>query len=81
MEMELTPNPLVNWKAIWELLLSQRVLVIGWKCLKNVIPVRAIIKSKIKSSDDKFPICEKEEDSVGHALMLCSYARAYWFCL
>lgn len=41
--------------------------------------VRTIIKSKIISSDDKCPICEKEEDLIEHALMLYNYAKATWF--
>ena len=75
---ESNPNPIVNWKALWRLPLPQRVLMFSWKCLENPIPVKAIIKSKNNSTDDKCPICEKE-DSVGHALMLCDYARASWF--
>lgn len=79
--MSLNPNLIINWKALWRLPLPQRVLMFDWKCLKNAIPARAIIKSKINSIDDKCLICEKDEDSIGHALMLCDYARVIWFGL
>lgn len=45
---EADPNPLVNWKDLWSISLPQRVLMFGWKCLKNAIPLRNIVKSKIK---------------------------------
>lgn len=72
---------MVNWKALWRLPLPQRVLLFGWKCLKNVVLVRTVVKSKISSLDDKCPICGKEEESIGHALMRCDFARASSFGL
>lgn len=73
---EADPNPPVNWKDHWRISLPQRVLMFGWECPKNAIPIRTAVKSKIKSIDDKCPICEKNYDIVGHALMFYDYARA-----
>lgn len=72
---EMNLNSPMDWNALWKLPLPQRVLLFGWKCLRNAIPIRAIIKSKSNSMSDLCPICEKQ-DSIGHALMSCDYARS-----
>lgn len=47
----------------------------GQKYLGNDIPIRAVIQFKMNSTIDICPDCEKEEDSVGHALMRWEYVR------
>lgn len=53
--------------------------MIGWKGLRNNIPISDVIKFKMNSMIDICPLSEKEEDSVGHALMRCAYVRVNWF--
>lgn len=50
-----------------------------WKCLRNVVHIIIIVKSKIGSLDDKRPMCGKEEDAIGHALIHCDCIKASWF--
>ena len=66
---------LVNQKDLWRFRLPQRVLIFGRKCFRNIILVRTIVKSKISSLHDTSPICGKEEDSIGHALVHCDSSR------
>lgn len=61
---------MINWKALLRPPLPQRVLIFSWKCLRNDISVRTIVKSKNSTLDDKCRILGKVQDSI--AMLLCT---------
>ena len=70
----------INWKAYWKIFLPQRILLLGWKCLRKAISVRSLLYKRIISSIDMtYPIYGIKNDSVEHALFHYGFARAVWF--
>lgn len=74
-----TPTSCIKWKSLWRISHSQRILLFGWKWLKNAIQVRAYINSKINSVGPWCRICGRVEESINHALLQCEHARTCWF--
>ncbi|XP_025693017.1 uncharacterized protein [Arachis hypogaea] len=67
------------WEAIWRLPIPQKVRMFLWKAANRILPVNAILHQRRIIKTPTCSICQKEDETIEHALLLCPWTRAVWF--
>ncbi|KAH6784204.1 hypothetical protein C2S52_009163, partial [Perilla frutescens var. hirtella] len=71
----LSPNP---WLWIWKLKIPPKIHIFLWRCMRGIIPSKAILLGRVVEVD---PICERcglEIEMTEHALRDCGWAIFFW---
>ncbi|OVA07373.1 Ribonuclease H domain [Macleaya cordata] len=67
------------WKEIWRTKVPHRVQIFAWKCAKNAILVRQILSQRINSGDILCPRCNRESETIIHAIVTWPHVSKIWF--
>jgi len=76
---ELMTTFLANW--IWKLDILPRIQTFVWMCAHNSIGVRKCLGKKGLLEDTNCPLCNKETESILHALLDCEKIKPVWIQL
>lgn len=63
------------WKILWNLHVPNTVKHFLWRACNNLLPTMANLLQRKVVTDSKCPCCEREEESVIHALWCCPAAQ------
>ncbi|RYR27027.1 hypothetical protein Ahy_B02g061353 [Arachis hypogaea] len=67
------------WEAIWRLSVPQKVRIFLWKAVHRILPVNTNLHQRRITATPSCSICQKEDETIEHALLLCLWTRAVWF--
>lgn len=67
------------WNQIWSVKTPQKVKIFLWKICQNALPVRENLFRRQMITSPLCPICNSEQETIEHALLLCSWTRQVWF--
>ncbi|RYR18269.1 hypothetical protein Ahy_B03g062876 [Arachis hypogaea] len=67
------------WEAIWRLPVPQKVRMFLWKTVHRILPVNTNLHQRRITMTPTCSICQKENETIEHALLLCPWTRAVWF--
>ncbi|XP_031111871.1 uncharacterized protein LOC116015844 [Ipomoea triloba] len=51
-----------------------------WRCMRHILPVREVLKSKGVSFGGGCPLCSSQYETISHILCECTVARQLWCC-
>ncbi|KAF6153175.1 hypothetical protein GIB67_031129 [Kingdonia uniflora] len=63
----------------WKNKASPRDQMFAWKCLRDMIPCRDKIASRLSSTNISYPLCLDHTETLHHFLLECAFTRAVWF--
>ncbi|KAK9992498.1 hypothetical protein SO802_027483 [Lithocarpus litseifolius] len=63
---------------IWKVDTYPKIVSFLWLCLHNSIPVREILAARGINCSKVCPICKEQDESIGHLLRDCIFARHIW---
>jgi hypothetical protein len=66
------------WQAVWSVKGPKVVSNFLWKACNGILPTMVNLHKRGISDDPMCPICQREEESVGHILWNCPSARDVW---
>ncbi|XP_042944818.1 uncharacterized protein LOC122278700 [Carya illinoinensis] len=67
-----------EWKVLWQLKVPRVVKMFLWKALIDSLPTRKNLVKRRIVVKSCYPICESEEESIGHAIWNCVSASDVW---
>ncbi|XP_072084658.1 uncharacterized protein [Arachis hypogaea] len=67
------------WEAIWRLPVPQKVRMFLWKAVHRILPVNTNLHQRRITTTLTCSICQEEDETIEHALLLCPWTRAVWF--
>jgi hypothetical protein len=70
----------ILWKSLWKLAIPNAAKNFFWKACQNLLPTKEILVRRKVVKEPFCPICEKEPETVLHALWGYSTARDLWGC-
>jgi hypothetical protein len=68
-------TPLAVWKTLWKLQVPRKVQIFGWRILRGIIPLRAILANRHIGSNGACPICNQGAEDIRHLLFRCTNAK------
>ncbi|XP_023893347.1 uncharacterized protein LOC112005329 [Quercus suber] len=66
------------WKKIWHLNVPPKVWIFAWRVCNNGLPTMLALRCRGLNSSGFCPLCDKELESIQHALFLCPHAKCTW---
>lgn len=66
------------WRVIWNLRVPNTVKHVLWRAYNNLLPTKDNLLQRRVVADNKCPCCEKEDESIFHALWRCPAAQDVW---
>lgn len=66
------------WRKIWRIKAPPKVLNLVWRSLSYCLPTKVMLHQKHVPVDRLCPVCMKEEETISHALIGCSFAVQCW---
>lgn len=82
MEGECSSSTLVSqlWRKIWHLQIPPKVRIFGWRACLNAFPTTLNLRRQGMNTSGFFPLCDKNLESLSHALLYCSHVKHTWSC-
>ena len=68
-----------NWKALWQLPLPLRNIILLWKIIHRILPTVQLLNYRHISIPIQCNFCQQAPETVEHLFLQCSFARAVWF--
>jgi ribonuclease HI len=68
------------WKTIWSLAVQNSVKMLIWKACNNILPTKDNLFKRRVVDHTTCLICERDEETVLHALWACPGAQDAWGC-
>ncbi|XP_065638474.1 uncharacterized protein LOC136071304 [Quercus suber] len=66
------------WKKIWHLNVPPKVWIFAWRVCNNGLPTMLALRCRGLNSSEFCLLCDKELESIQHALFLCTHAKCTW---
>lgn len=73
-------NTVGVWKRLWNADVPEKIKNFGWRALHNGLPVRESLGKRGINLDERCPMCDEEQETITHTLLLCSEIRQMWRC-
>ncbi|XP_042954621.1 uncharacterized protein LOC122291036 [Carya illinoinensis] len=67
-----------EWRDLWRLEVPGKVKILIWKCLNNILPTKDRLYKKNIVDNYLCPVCEREKETIMHALWVCPAAADIW---
>lgn len=67
------------WNTIWGSLVPQKIKNFLWRACHNSIAVKYNLWRKRISPSGRCPLCNADQETVEHMLLVCPWTRAVWF--
>ncbi|KAL0004773.1 hypothetical protein SO802_012334 [Lithocarpus litseifolius] len=71
-------SPPFNYGWIWKLQTLLRIKTLLWLCTHNSIGVKVCLVKRGVVIDELCPICQREPESIIHAIRDCAWVKAVW---
>ena len=71
-------TPLAVWKTLWKLRVPRKVHIFGWRILRGIILLGAILIERHIGSNGACPICNQGSEDIRHLLFQCTSATELW---
>lgn len=71
-------TPLAVWNTLWKLQVPRRIQIFGWRILRGIVPLKAILMNRHVGSNGACPICHQGAEDVKHLLFQCVHAKDVW---
>ena len=78
MMIQATPDPLFSTSWIWKAKTLPRIKTFLWMCSHNSIGVKSCLVRRGVVNDEMCPVCQRELESILHALKDCSSVKSIW---
>lgn len=73
------PNDKKIWMGLWKAKgLAPKLKLFIWRCILNALPVREVIGARIQTVPADCTLCQRQVESVEHAIFGCEFPRAAW---
>ncbi|KAM6564495.1 hypothetical protein CsatB_024493 [Cannabis sativa] len=66
------------WSKFWKLQLPSKLRIFVWKVFHNVLPVASELNRRHIAASPYCPLCKLQQETIPHALFLCSRAKEVW---
>ena len=66
------------WRSLWKLRVPNKIKVFAWRALYDILPTRENLARRRIVTDGTCELCQRENESVFHALWECSVAKGVW---
>ncbi|XP_031120427.1 uncharacterized protein LOC116023565 [Ipomoea triloba] len=66
------------WDRLWKLPVSPKVKNLLWRCARNIVPVRDVLKQKHVYIGGGCPLCANAVETVEHLFCMCEVASQVW---
>ncbi|XP_031094434.1 uncharacterized protein LOC115998904 [Ipomoea triloba] len=63
--------PKVEWRKLWSSKIPPKVRNFLWRCVKNILPVREVLRTKGVVVSGGCPLCPSNFETVNHIFPLC----------
>ncbi|XP_019157575.1 PREDICTED: uncharacterized protein LOC109154171 [Ipomoea nil] len=67
-----------EWQRLWVLPILPKVKNFLWRCMRNVLPVREILKTKHVWASGGCPFCTYDRETMEHHFCLCPMVNQVW---
>lgn len=67
------------WKALWRAKVPGKVEIFVWRGCMDALPSKVNLKNRRVLPEDICGFCNKEAETVVHALLQCPHSAAIWF--
>ncbi|RYR08900.1 hypothetical protein Ahy_B05g076767 [Arachis hypogaea] len=67
------------WETIWRVSVPGKVRMFLWKAVHRILPVNTNLYQRKSAITPRCSICQEEDETIEHALLLCPWTRAVWF--
>ena len=68
------------FKIIWNLKIPPRAIAFCWRIFRNRLPTKANLRKRhITLPSYKCPLCDSEEEDIGHIMFSCRITRNLWW--
>ncbi|XP_028792570.1 uncharacterized protein LOC114748364 [Neltuma alba] len=67
------------WKKVWRIKALPKIIHFIWRCLVRALPVREELARRKCRVPVNCPICNKEVETIEHALFTYPWAKSVWF--
>ncbi|KAH1246485.1 hypothetical protein GmHk_06G016557 [Glycine max] len=75
-----TDNEDRTFEIIWNLKIPPRASAFSWRLLRNRLPTKANLrKRQITLLSYRCPLCDHEEEDIGHIMFSCRITRSLWW--
>lgn len=69
------------WRDLWSTRAPPKTLNLTWRALSDCLPSLVQLQLKRVPIHTLCPVCQEEEESTLHSLVLCNFARQCWWIL
>ena len=66
------------WRSLWKLHVPNKIKVFAWRALHDSLPTRENLARRRIVTDGTCELCQRENESVLHALWECNVAKGVW---
>jgi len=66
------------WKQLWKLHCPGKAKILFWAILENKVPTWDILKKRFLHGPGFCALCRKDEETIHHLFVQCSYTQAIW---
>lgn len=67
-----------GWRKLWQIKVPPKVTHVCWRALTDCLPTMSMLYSRYVPVQLNCPVCNAGEETIGHALVSCSFATACW---
>ncbi|KAM6590400.1 hypothetical protein CsatA_013005 [Cannabis sativa] len=68
------------WKRLWSLKISPKISNFLWRAASGVLPTFFQLQKRHVLVNANCPLCNTSIETIQHALVECSFAKAAWHC-
>ena len=66
------------WVEVWKMRVTPKIRSFLWRACTNTLPVKLTLKRRHLTEEDRCPLCQKNEESQSHAIMMCEKIQGLW---
>lgn len=67
-----------HWPSLWKLKIPGKVKILWWRIIKEIIPVRDVLRRRGVDLDTAFPLCANHPETIKHLFLDCSKTQEVW---
>nr|GMC53033.1 uncharacterized protein LOC109154171 [Ipomoea batatas] len=68
----------VEWRKLWNLPVPPKVKNLLWRCMRNILPVRTLLRTRRVWAGGGCPFCHFDEETMDHLFCSCPAMSHVW---
>nr|GMD88293.1 uncharacterized protein LOC109154171 [Ipomoea batatas] len=68
----------IKWRQLWKLPVPPKVKNFLWRCMRSVLPVREVLKTRHVWAGGGCPFCAAESETMEHLFCACPQTKQVW---